>query len=56
MVNRAIGIAAAQGILEDCHLAVLCEYGGTAEIGKKWADSISSRMNFVKHKATKAAH
>jgi hypothetical protein len=34
---------------------MLREHGGTVELGKKWADSILSRMNLVKRKATKAA-
>jgi hypothetical protein len=46
VVNRAIVIAAAKGIVDP---ALLCEHGGTIQLGKK------SRMNFVKRKATKAA-
>ena len=52
VVNRAI---AAKGIVEHHNPAMLREHGGTVELGKKWADSILSRMNFVKRKATKAA-
>ena len=55
MVNRAIVIAAAKGIAEHHNPAMLREHGGTVELGKKWADSILSRMNFVKRKATEAA-
>ena len=56
MVNRAIVIAATKGIVEHHNPAMLREHGSTVELGKKWADSILSRMNFVKRKATKAAH
>jgi hypothetical protein len=52
VVNRAIVIAAAKGIVDP---ALLCEHGGTIQLGKKQADSLLSRMNFVKRKATKAA-
>ena len=55
VVNRAIVIAAAKGIVEHHNPAMLYEHGGTVELGKKWADSLLSRMNFVKRKATKAA-
>lgn len=45
-------IAAATGIVEHHNPAMLREHGGTVELGKKWADSILSR---IKRKATKAA-
>ena len=54
VVNRAIVIAAAKGIVEYNKPELLCEHGGTMQLGKKWADSLLSRMNFVKRKATKA--
>ena len=55
IVNRAIVIAAARGIVEHNNPSLLCEHGGTIQLGKKWADSLMTRMNYVKRKATKAA-
>ena len=54
IVNRAIVIAAAKGIVEHNNPSLLCEHGGPIELGKKWADSLMSWMSFVKCKATKA--
>ena len=54
VVNRAIVIAATTGIVEYNKSALLCEHGGRIQLGKKWADSLLSRMNFVKRNATKA--
>ena len=55
VVNRAIVIAAAMGIVEHNNPSLLCEHGGTIQLGKKWADSLMTRMNYVKRKVTKAA-
>ena len=55
IVNRAIVIAAARGIVEHNNPSLLCEHGGTIQLGKKWADSLMTRMNYAKRKATKAA-
>ena len=55
IINRAIVIAAATGIVEHHNSAMLREHGGPIELGKKWADSILSRINLVKRKGTKVA-
>ena len=55
IVNRAIVIAAATGVVQHNNPAILSAHGGPLELGKKWADSILLRMGFVKRKATKAA-
>ena len=55
IVNRAIVIAAATGIVQHNNPAILLAHGGPVEFGKKWADSILLRMGLVKRKATKAA-
>ena len=55
IVNRAIVIAAATGVVQHNNPTILCSHGGSLELGKKWADSILLRMELVKRKATKAA-
>ena len=55
VVNRAIVIAAATGIVQHNNPAMFRAYGGPVELRKKWADSILLRMGLVKRKATKAA-
>ena len=55
IVNRAIVIAAANGIVEYHNPALLHTHGGPVVLGKKWADSLLGRMGLVKRKATKAA-
>ena len=55
VVNRSIVIAAARGIIEHNKPSLLCEHGGTLQLGKIWADSLLNQMRFVKQKATKAA-
>ena len=55
IVNRAIVIAAATGIVEYHNPALLHTHGGPVVLGKKWADSLLGRMGLVKRKATKVA-
>ena len=55
IVNRAIVIAAATGIVQHNNPAMLRAQGGSIELGKKWADSILLRMGLVKRKVTKSA-
>ena len=55
IVNRAIVIAAATGVVQHNNPAILRSHGGSLDLGKKWADSILLRMGLVKRKATKAA-
>ena len=55
IVNIAIVIAAATGVVQHNNPAILSAHGGSLELGKKWADSILLRMGLVKRKATKAA-
>ena len=55
IVNRAIIIAAATGIVQHNNPAMLRAQGGSIELGKKWADSILLRMGLVERKATKSA-
>ena len=55
VVNRAIVITAAGGIVQHNNPSLLIEHGGTIQLGKKWADPLMTRMNYVKRKATKAA-
>ena len=55
IVNRAIVIAAATGVVQHNKPAILRAHGGPLELGKNWADSILLRMGLVKRKATKAA-
>ena len=40
IVNRAIVIAAATGVVQHNNPAILSAHGGPLELGKKWADSI----------------
>ena len=56
VVNKANVIAAARGIVEHNNPFLLCEHGGTIQLGKKWDDSLMTKMNYVKRKVTKAAH
>lgn len=55
IVNSNIVIAAAKGIIAHRNPGRLKEYGGTLELGKKWAESFLLRRGYVKRKATKAA-
>ena len=54
-VNRSIVIAAAKGMVMYHCPSLLPEHGGNLELGRKWAESLMSRMGLVRHKATKAA-
>ena len=55
IVSTAIIMAAAKGIVLHHDKALLREHGGALEIGKSWAESLMSRMQSVKLKATRAA-
>lgn len=55
IVNHNIIIAAAKGIISHKRPSLLKEYGGSLDLGKKWAESFLHRRGFVKRKATKAA-
>ena len=54
-VNRSIVIAAARGMVMHHSPSLLPEHGGNLELGRKWAESLMSRMGLVRRKATKAA-
>ena len=54
-VNRSIAIATAKGVVKAQNPSLLTENGGSMDLGRKWAESLFKRMNFVKQKATKAA-
>jgi hypothetical protein len=54
IVNCNIVIAAAKGIISHKNPSLLKDFGGTLELGKKWAQSFLKRRNLVKRKATKA--
>ena len=55
IVNSNILIAAAKGIIAHKNPGLLKDYGGSLELGKKWAESFLIRRGYVKRKATKAA-
>ena len=55
VVNSTIVISAAKGIITHKNPGLLKEYGGSVELGKKWAESFLIRRGYVKRKATKAA-
>ena len=55
VVNSAIVIATARGILKDTNRGLLHENGGPISLSKTWAKSILKRMGWVKRKGTKAA-
>jgi len=55
VVNSAIVIATARGILKDTNRGLLEENGGPISLNKTWAKSILKRMGWVKRKGTKAA-
>ena len=52
IMNSSILIAAAKGIIAH---SLLKDYGGSLELGKKWAESFLLQRGYVKRKATKAA-
>ena len=55
ILNSSILIAAAKGIIAHRNPGLLKDYGGSLELGKKWAESFLIRRGYVKRKATKAA-
>lgn len=54
IVNTAIVIGAANGIISARNCALLLENGGHISITKGWAKSILNRMNYVKRKGSNA--
>ena len=54
-VNHSIVIAAARGVVQYHSPSLLPEHGGNLELGRKWAESMMTRMGLVRRKATKAA-
>ena len=52
VVNTAIVIGAANGIISAWNCALLLENGGHISITKGWAKSILNRMNYVKRKGS----
>ena len=55
IVNSNILIAAAKGIIAHKKPGLLKDYGGSIELGKKWAESFLIRKGYVKRKATNGA-
>ena len=54
VVNTAIVMAAAHGIVSARDPALLTEHGGHIEITKAWAKSLLKRMGYVKRKCSNA--
>ena len=54
VVNTAIVMAAAEGIISSRCPGKLQKQGGDIQIGKDWAKSLMSRMGFVKRKVSNA--
>ena len=55
VVNRAIVIATARGIVLHHDRTRLAENGGDLELGRGWVESFLSRLGFVTRKGTRAA-
>ena len=51
ILNSSILIAAAKGIIAHRNPGLLKDYGGSLELGKKWAESFLIRRGYVKRKA-----
>ena len=54
VVNTAIVMAAAVGIMSSRNMTVLKSHGGHVEITKSWAKSLLQRMGYVKQKCSNA--
>ena len=54
VVNTAIVMAAAVGIMSSRNVTVLKSHGGHVEITKSWAKSLLQRMGYVKRKCSNA--
>ena len=54
VVNTAIVMAAAWGVIASRHPGLLREHGGHIEITKAWAKSLLMRMGYVKRKCSNA--
>ena len=52
VINTAIVLAAAHGIVASTDKSLLTENGGSISFGKNWAKSLLSRMNMVKRKGS----
>ncbi len=55
VINRAIVISAAEGVLMAKNRGLLSKYGGPVELTRGWAESFLGRLGYVKRKGTKAA-
>ena len=55
VVNTAIVVAAAEGIVAAADRSLLRQHGGTLVLTKSWAKSLMIRMGFVKRKGSTAA-
>ena len=54
VVNTAIVMGAAEGIISARDVSKLVSYGGHINISKGWAKSLLMRMGYVKRKASNA--
>lgn len=54
VVNTAIIMAAANGIISAKDVTLLTSHGGNIEINKEWARSLLRRMKYVKRKCSNA--
>ena len=50
VVNSAIAIAGAKGLLKKLNCTMLSEFGGHVTLSKTWAQPLLSRMGFVKRR------
>ena len=55
VINTAIVVAGARGLLKSMNMTMLSEYGGPASLSKGWAKSLLKRMNFTKRAGTTQA-
>ena len=55
IINTAIVISGAKGLLKSMNRTMLVEYGGPATLSKGWAKSLLKRMNFTKRIGTTQA-
>jgi stalled ribosome rescue protein Dom34 len=54
VVNSAIVVAAANGIVSSKDASLLVSHGGNISINKHWAKSLLGRMKYVKRKCSNA--
>ena len=55
IVNHRIVISAALGIVKHNDKSLLAEHGGPVSLTRTWAESLLSRMGYIRRKETKAA-